>query len=384
MLVRTLLLSALFVLANIMNSVCAKESNSMEIQRAPYGKTPGGEAVELFTLTNDHGNSIKMTNYGAIIVAIEVPDRDGNRSNVTLGFKDFSGYLERHPYFGATVGRFCNRIANGKFSIDGEEYRLATNNGPNHLHGGIVGFDKQVWSVETLSPSDVASLKVTQSPGVGLRFRLRSPDGQEGYPGNLDVQADYIWDNDNKLTLVLVANADKSTHVNLTNHAYFNLGGWGSGKITDHELTLSSSKYLAVDDTLIPTGELVNVAGTPLDFSEPHQIGERIAQLTATNGYDHCFVVDGEPGQLRACAKVVDPASGRAMEIETTQPGVQLYTGNFLDGSANAGGFKQHEAFCLETQHYPDSPNKPNFPSTLLKPGEKFREVTSFRFYVVR
>lgn len=349
------------------------DSKGMKIERTKYGVTADGKQVDLITLTNAAGNQVQMTNYGAIIVSISVPDRKGEKTNVTLGFDKLEGYLQRHPYFGATVGRFCNRIAKGTFTLDDKKYTLEINNGPNHLHGGKVGFDALIWNAEELKTDN----------SVGIRFSLESPDGQEGYPGTLKVIADYVWDNQSTLTLRFEATTDKPTHLNLTNHAYFNLGGWKGGVVHDHQLKLSSTKYLVVDDTMIPTGAIVDVAGTPMDFRQPHAIGERIAQLTATNGYDHCFVVEGASGKLRPCASVVDPKSGRAMDVQTTQPGVQLYTGNFLSGSESNGNFKQHEAFCLETQHYPDAPNRPEFPSTLLKPNEKFEHTTTFRFYTV-
>ncbi len=256
-----------------------------------------------------------MTNYGAIVVSIDVPDRDGKLANVNVGFDKLDGYLERHPYFGATVGRFCNRIAKGRFTLEGKEYTLAVNNGPNHLHGGEVGFDKQVWSSE--------ELKTDQA--IGIRFKLTSPDGQEGYPGTLAVTADYLWDNQSTLTVRLAATTDKTTVLNLTNHAYFNLGGPKSGTIHDHQLQLHCAKYLTVDADMIPTGTIANVEGTPLDFRQPHAIGERIGQLTATNGYDHCFVIDGAAGALRPVANVIDPKSGRSMEVQSTEIGVQLY-----------------------------------------------------------
>ena len=346
----------------------------MKIEKSSYGKTASGDAIDLYSITNSAGHSIQLTNYGAIIVSINVPDKTGQLANVTLGFDKLDGYLQRHPYFGATVGRFCNRIAKGTFAIDGQQYKLAINNGPNHLHGGNVGFDMLVWKAEEVSSEKQA----------GIRFTLLSPDGQEGYPGNLNVTAEYLWDESSTLTAKFSATSDKPTPVNLTNHAYFNLGGSKSGVIYDHQLQLHCDKYLAVDNDMIPTGAIVDVANTPLDFRQPHTIGERISQLPATNGYDHCFVVNGDAGKLRACANVVDPKSGRGMEIQTTQPGVQLYTGNFLAGNEGNGGFKQHEAFCLETQHYPNAPNKPSFPSTLLKPGEKFEQTTTFKFYVAK
>jgi aldose 1-epimerase len=345
----------------------------LSIEKKPFGMADKAP-VTLYTLTNAEGNSVQMIDYGAIIVSIQVPDRQGKKVNVTAGFDSIDGYLQRHPYFGSTVGRFCNRIAKGKFTLEGKTYSLAINNGPNHLHGGEVGFDKKMWSVEELK-SDTS---------VGLRFTLVSPDGDEGYPGTLTTIAEYVWDNSNALTLTFKASTDKPTVLNLTNHAYFNLAGPGSGTVYNHELTLSADEYLPVDDTMIPTGQTASVVGTPLDFTSAHKIGERIAELKATNGYDHCFVVRGATGQLRTAAFVIDPSSGRSMTVETTQPGVQLYTGNFLQGIPGSANYKMHEAFCLETQHYPDSPNQPNFPTTVLKPGEPFTEVTKFTFGLIR
>jgi len=359
------------------NFVFAEENTfatPMAIDKKPFGKTADGKSVTLYTLKNDSGNTVELIDYGAIVVSINVPNKAGNRTNVTAGFSTIDGYLQRHPYFGATVGRFCNRIAKGKFTLDGKTYNLATNNGPNHLHGGEVGFDKRMWTVS----------EVKGDGSVGLRFTYVSPDGEEGYPGNLTTVAEYRWDNQNCLTLDLSATTDKPTVLNLTNHAYFNLGGARSGTIHDHELTLSCDQYLPVDDGMIPTGVLADVKGTALDFTSPHKIGERIGQLKSTNGYDHCFVVRGKAGELRPTAKVVDPVSGRTMEIKTTQPGVQLYTGNFLDGGPGNAGYKTHEAFCLETQHYPDAPNQASFPTTVLKPNEKFHQVTTFTFGVTK
>jgi len=346
----------------------------MQIESAPYGKTTDGQRVTLYTLTNANGNTVQMIDYGAIVVSINVPDRSGKKTNITAGFSSIDGYLKRHPYFGATVGRFCNRIAKGSFSVDGKSYSLAINNGPNHLHGGLVGFDKLMWKAAEVK-SDVS---------VGLNFTLISPDGQEGYPGTLTVSAEYTWDNDNKLSIKFTASSDKATHVNLTNHAYFNLSGANSGTVYKHELTLPCSKYLPVNADMIPLGQFSNVAGTPLDFTAKHMIGERIAELKDTNGYDHCFVVDGAAGKLRPAASVVDPASGRTMDVMTTQPGIQLYSGNFLDGTPDNSGFKRHEAFCLETQHFPDSPNQVSFPSTLLKPGQMLEETTTYKFGIAK
>lgn len=346
----------------------------MGIESKPFGKTASGDTVTLYTLTNSSGNTVKMIDYGAIIVSIDVPDREGKKANVNAGFDSLDGYLQRHPYFGSTVGRFCNRIANGKFTIEGKEYNLFINNGPNHLHGGKVGFDQQIWKTE----------KIEDAGKVSLRFTLHSPDGQEGYPGNLDVTAEYTWDDSNKLSIRFIAKTDKATHVNLTNHAYFNLGGPSGGKIYDHELRLSAKEYVPVNENMIPLGQTATVTGTALDFTNPTKIGDRIQTLEATKGYDHCFVVAGEAGKLRPAAQVVDPKSGRTMVVETTQPGIQLYTGNFLAGDGSTANYGQHEAFCLETQHYPDSPNQPEFPTTLLKPGETLDETTTYQFGVAK
>lgn len=353
----------------------ANESNSkMGIAKSSFGKTASGETVTLYTLTNSQGNTVKMIDYGAIIVSIDVPDKTGKLANVNAGFNSMDGYMMSHPYFGATVGRFCNRIAKGKFSIDGKEYTLATNNGPNHLHGGKVGFDKLMWKVTELV--DVASM--------GLRFSLTSADGDEGYPGTLKVTADYFWDNDNKLSIKFTASTDKATHLNLTNHAYYNLAGIGSGKVYDHELMLACGNYLPIDADMIPTGEKASVKSTDLDFTAKKSIGARIEKFPETGGYDHCFVVDGTPGQLRKAAEVVEPKSGRTMTVYTTQPGIQLYTGNFLDGTAANAMLPKHGAFCLETQHFPDTPNQPNFPTTLLKPGQSFEQTTTYQFGVTK
>jgi len=363
-----------FVSAILLTSTSYSNESNMRIDTAPFGKTADGASVTKFTLVNANGNTVEMIDYGAIVVSINVPDRNGIKTNVTAGFPSLDGYLTRHPYFGATVGRFCNRIAKGKFSISGTEYTLAVNNGPNHLHGGIVGFDKLMWQTE----------KVVTSSSVGLRFSLTSPDGQEGYPGTLKVVADYVWDNENQLSIRFAATTDKPTHVNLTNHAYFNLSGAGSGTIYKHQLALMCDQSLEIDGEMIPTGKRTSVQGTPMDFTVQHAIGDKIQELKATNGYDHCYVVRGEVGKLRMAAKVLDPASGRTMEVQTTQPGIQLYTGNFLDGSQGNAGFKQHEAFCLETQHFPDAPNQSSFLTTLLQPNQTLSETTIYRFGVLK
>jgi aldose 1-epimerase len=319
-----------------------------------------------------------MTEYGATVVAVETPDREGKLANITLSFPTLDGYLERHPYFGSTVGRYCNRIAKGKFKIGDEEYTLATNNGPNHLHGGKVGFDAVVWKAEEVKTDDA----------VGLKFNYTSAEGEEGYPGKLDVAVTYLLTNADELRIDYEANTDKPTVVNLTNHNYWNLGGAGSGKIVDHVLEIAADKYLPIDDTAIPTGELATVENTPFDFRSAHPIGDQNDELKkephTTKGYDHCFVLRSQSGELAMAAKVTDPKSGRTMEIHTTEPGIQLYCGNFLDGSESNGGFQQHEAFCLETQRYPDSPNKPEFPTSLLKPGETYKSTTVHKFSVAK
>jgi aldose 1-epimerase len=341
-----------------------------------FGKTKDGQDVQVFTLINTHGLRVKLIDYGATVISVETPDKDGKLANITLGFPSLEGYLQRHPYFGSTVGRYGNRIAGGKFKLDGKEYTLATNNGPNHLHGGNKGFDAMLWKAEPIKkPSE-----------VGVKFSYTSPDGEEGYPGTLQVTATYTLTNNNELRIDYSATTDKATVVNLTNHCYWNLAGAGSGTILQHELTLAADQYLPIDETSIPTGKPADVKGTPFDFTTPHTIGERIDEVKKaphqTKGYDHCYVLRGQAGQLELAAKAKDPASGRVMEIFTTEPGIQLYCGNFLGGGAGEAGYKQHEAFCLETQHYPDAPNQPSFPTTLLKPGETFRSTTLHKFSV--
>jgi aldose 1-epimerase len=348
----------------------------LAVDQKPFGKTKDGQEVTVFTLANGRGMRVRLIDYGATVIGVEAPDKSGKAANVTLGFPTLAGYLERHPYFGSTVGRYANRIANGKFQLDGKEYTLATNNAPTHLHGGEKGFDAVLWKAEPVSAPD----------SCGVKFSNTSENGEEGYPGTLKVTATYTLTLNNELRIDYEATTDKPTVVNLTNHCYWNLGGAGSGTILKHELTLAADEYLPIDETSIPTGKPAPVKGTPFDFTTPHAIGERINEVKQdphkTKGYDHCFVVRGEPGKLRPAAKAKDPASGRVMEISTTEPGVQLYCGNFLGGGAGEGGYKQHEAFCLETQHYPDAPNQPQFPSTTLRPGETFRSTTVHKFSV--
>jgi aldose 1-epimerase len=346
-------------------------AEEMSLSRDEFGKTADGQEIAIYTIVNTNGTVLKMTDFGAIVVALEVADRNGKRQNVTLGFDNLDGYLGAHPYFGATIGRFGNRIAKGKFTLDGEQYTLATNNSPNHLHGGDKGFDKRVWDVEEVETDD----------GLGLKFTRTSPDGEEGYPGTLKVSVVYLLTNDDELKIDYTATTDKATTLNLTNHCYWNLAGAGSGTVLDHELMIAADKYLPVDATMIPTGELANVRGTPLDFTSAKKIGRDIAQMQGDpGGYDHCFALRSQGGELALAAKLKDPASGRVMEVYTTQPGIQFYTGNFLDGSPEVGGFNKHFACCLETQHYPDSPNRRDFPSAILRPGETFQQTTVHKF----
>lgn len=345
----------------------------------PFGEAEG-EAVDLYTLTNANGVEVKIMTYGGIVQSILVPDRDGEMENVTLGFESLDKYLAGHPYFGNITGRYANRIALGKFSIGDETYELAINNEPNALHGGEKGFDKFVWAAE----------EVTGDDGVGVKLSRTSPDGEEGYPGNLDVEVTYTLTDSDELRIDYRATTDAPTVVNLTNHAYFNLAGEGTGSIDGHELQLMASNYTPVDETLIPTGEIAPVAGTPLDFTTPHPIGERIRddfeQLVIGRGYDHNFVLDRsspDDASLIVAARVVEPESGRTLEISTTEPGIQFYSGNFLDGSLVGGAgkmYRQGDGFALETQHYPDSPNQEAFPSTLLEPGETFESTTVYAF----
>ncbi len=366
--VRTsLILTCLLSFANAM-----AESNQMKIQTKSLGNTPDGQPVTQYTLINSHGHSVSVMNWGATLMDVNVPDRDGKQANVNLAFDSLEPYLAGHPYFGSTVGRFCNRIGEGRFTIDGKEYQVTLNHGKHHLHGGKTNFTYQYWSGESYQQDD----------RTGVRFRLTSPDGQEGFPGTVQATVDYSWNNQNELTVAFTATTDAPTHINLTNHSYWNLGGMGSGTVRDHVAVIEADQWLDVDADLIPTGKLNAVEATPLDFRQPTALGKRIDQLEATKGYDHCYVVRGEAGKLRSAAKVVDPQSGRVLEIETTQPGMQLYTANHLPGNERSAGHGQHEAFCLETQHYPNAPNREQFPSTLLRPGETLNEITVHRFSV--
>ena len=348
----------------------------LAVTRAPFGRTPDGQDIEVFTLRNANGIEVKAITYGGIITSLKTPDRNGAMADIVLGFDSLDGYLGDHPYFGAIIGRYGNRIANGRFTLDKNEYRLAVNNGPNHLHGGVKGFDKQVWTPEILGNNAV-------------RFSRISPDGEEGYPGTLQVAVVYSLTNYNELIVEYQANTDLPTHVNLTQHSYFNLAGAGSGDILGHELMIAADSYTPVDATLIPTGEVATVAGTPFDFRTPTAIGARIGaahpQIKNGQGYDHNWVLTRIKDSPQLAARVVEPASGRVLEVATTEPGMQFYAGNFLDGTiAGKGGraYGRRSGFCLETQHYPDSPNQPDFPSTELRPGDMYSSRTIFRFDV--
>lgn len=343
-----------------------------KVEKSFFGITPEGDSITLFTLKNELDIVVKIMNYGGIITEIHVPDKNGKLGNITLGFDNLEQYLAGHPNFGALIGRYGNRIANAEFTLEGETYTLAANNGNNSLHGGMKGFDDVTWVPEVISCDERAA----------LRLHYLSPDGEEGYPGNLKVTVTYELLMD-QLFITYEAETDKTTVLNLTNHAYFNLAGEGS--IRDHILYINASKYTPVNVELIPIGELANVEGTPFDFRKPRVIGDRFDQLgNDPVGYDHNFVIDGSAGEKRLAAKALDPLTGRFIEVHTTEPGVQFYTGNFLDGSLLSDGraYQQHSGFCLETQHFPDSPNQVDFPSTVLRPGEHFVSQTIFRFGV--
>jgi aldose 1-epimerase len=349
------------------------------VTKSSFGTMPGGAAVDLYRLTNANGLEVGAINYGGIITTIRVPDRNGRLGDIVLGFDRLDGYLKEHPFFGAIVGRYGNRIAGGRFTLDGRTYTLATNNGANHLHGGNRGFDKVLWDAK---PS---------SAGAGVVFTRTSPDGEEGYPGNLIVRVTYTLTDKNELVVDYSATTDKATPVNLTQHSYFNLSADAGTDILNHELTINADRYTPVDSTLIPTGELASVEGTPFDFRKPTAIGARISQphpqLKNGQGYDHNFVLNRSGDGLEMAVRLMDPKSGRTVEVRTTEPGVQFYSGNFLDGTLKGKGgqnYPHRAGLCLETQHYPDSPNKPAFPSTILRPGQEYRTTTVFAFGVGR
>lgn len=345
--------------------------------RAPFGTLPDGTKVELFTLTNAAGLEVRAMTYGGIIVSLRVPDRRGQLDDIVLGYDTAAAYAAPHPYFGAIVGRYANRIANARFTLDGKTYQLKANNGPNHLHGGVTGFDKVTWSGEPFQ----------DERGAGVVLTYTSRDGEEGYPGTLAARVTYTLTDRNELIFDYHATTDAPTVVNLSQHSYFNLAGQGARDVLEHELQIHADRYTPVDDTLIPVGDLTPVADTPFDFRTPVAIGRRIAQedvqLRRGRGYDHNYVLTRSGTGLQSAARVVERATGRTLEVSTTEPGLQLYTGNFLDGSITGKRgrvYRQRYGFCLETQHFPDSPNKPSFPSTVLRPGEEYRSRTVLTF----
>lgn len=346
----------------------------MTVASHDFGRTPDGQAVTQYILTNAHGLRAAIITYGATLTSLHAPDRDGRLDEITLGFDALDGYLAGTPYFGATVGRYANRIGGGRFALDGKTYTLAVNDPPNHLHGGTVGFDKVVWQAR----------RATTPRGEGVTFTHHSPDGDEGYPGALDVAVTYTLNGANELTIDYRATTDAPTVVNLTNHAYWQLGGPGGGTIHEHVLHMHAGRVLASDAVHLPTGALDAVPGGALDFTTPTALGARIGDVP-DGGYDHCLVIDGQPGVLRPAARVVEPVTGRTLEVDTTEPGMQLYTGNYLDGSLTSRGARlvRHSAFCLEAQAFPDAPNRPSFPSSVLRPGETYAQTTVHRFGVV-
>jgi len=364
-------------IATAQKVAAAKAVAQLNVSEAPFGKLPGGEVTTLYTLTNANGLAVKVTNYGGVITSISTPDKAGRMGDIILGFDNIEGYLQNKSYFGAMIGRYGNRIGKAQFDIDGKTYKLDMNDGVNHLHGGSKGFWSLLW--------DVKSFKTENS--VGLTLTHTSPDGDQGYPGNLKVTVVYELTNNNEFNITYKAITDKTTHVNMTQHPYFNLAGKGS--ILNQELFINGNKYTPVDSGLIPTGELAPVAGTPFDFTKPHaidqMIGQENEQLKNGGGYDHNWVLNKKSDdEWGLDARFSDPLSGRVLEVYSDEPGIQFYSGNFLDGKVNGKGvnFEYRGAICLEPQHFPDSPNKPKFPSTLLKPGVEYKSKIAFKFLV--
>ena len=358
-----------------------RAQGAVGLKKSAFGKTKDGQPVGIYTLTNSGGMEIAITNYGGVVVSIKAPDRNGKFADVVLGFDTFDAYLNNTPFFGALVGRYGNRIARARFTLDGHEYHLAANDNGNTLHGGLKGFDKRLWQAKDVSTKEAPALELT----------YLSKDGEEGFPGNLSVTVTYSLTPKNELKIDYATSTDKDTVLNLTNHSYFNLAGQGEGNILSHLMMINADRFTPVDATLIPTGELKSVAGTPLDFRKPTAIGARIdaddQQMKFGRGYDHNFVLNRKGGGLILAARVTEPSSGRVLEVLTTQPGLQFYTGNFLDGTIHGKAGKiypRRSAFCMETQHFPDSPNQPQFPTAVLKPGEHFQSTTVFRFSTVK
>lgn len=364
----------IYFLAACVLAVCASAETRNKVEKTSFGKVDG-KNISLYTLKNSHGMEVSITNYGATIVSIKVPDNKGQIADVSLGYDNIDGYVADKSYFGVTAGRYANRIAKGRFTLDGKTHQIPLNDGPNALHGGKIGFNKRIWEEKDV-PTENA-----------VEMSYRSPDGEEGFPGNLKVIVTFTLTESNELRLDYLATTDKDTVLNLTNHTYFNLHGEGNGDILGTEMTIHASQMTPVDSTLIPVGELRQVKGTPFDFLTEHTIGERINQsddqLKLGRGYDHNFVIDRQKPGMVLAVKAYDQRSGRVLEVLTDQPGVQFYTGNFLDGTVHGKDGKKYEyrtGFCLETQHFPDSPNHPKFPTTELKPGEKFTSTTIYRF----
>jgi aldose 1-epimerase len=369
-----ILISAVLLFLLLSSCFLNKPRVTRQISSRPFGKTPEGEQVDLYTITNANGASVAISTYGGVIVSLKMPDRAGKMGDVVLGFDKFEDYLKAGPYFGAIIGRYANRIAHATFTLDGIEYKLAKNNGDNSLHGGTRGFDKRLWIAK-------------EAPLQGLELHYTSGDGEEGYPGSLSATVTYGLSDNNELQIDYLATTDKETVLNLTNHSYFNLAGQGEGDILQHQVMISADRFTPVDKDMIPTGELRRVAGTPFDFRQTHAIGDRIdaadEQLMLAKGYDHNFVLNNAGASLDLVARITDPKSGRAMDVLTTEPGLQFYTANFLNGSLKGKGGKvygRRSAFCMETQHFPDSPNRPDFPSTVLESGVPFKSTTIYRF----
>ncbi len=373
-LTRLAVIASILALSAPMSASDAPQARKeLAVTGSVFGRMPSGRDVTIFELTNANGLRARVMEYGAILVSLEVPDRQGKPGDIALGFDDLESYLKRNPMFGSTVGRYANRIANASFRLDGVEYQITKNSGRNHIHGGNEKrFDRVLWTGYPYKTDTEA----------GVRFTHLSLDGEEGFPGNLDCIVTYALTNRNELRITYSATTDKPTIVNLTNHSYFNLAGAGNGDVLNHEITMTAPWYTPAGDGLIPTGEIRAVTGTPLDFTTPHTIGERIAELADTRGYDHNYVLKASYGEPALAARVYEPTSGRVMEVTTTQPGVQLYTANGMKNVKGKAGktYDNHAGYCLETQHFPDSPNKPHFPSTVLRPGQTYLTTTTFAF----
>jgi len=361
------------------NTISDTTKTMASITKASFGKLPDGQEITLYTVTNKNGVEMKVMNYGAIITSLKTPDKNGVLEDIVLGYDSLAGYLKESPFFGAVVGRYGNRIAKGKFTLDGKEYTLAINNGVNALHGGVKGFDKVFWNIE----------EVPSAEGPALKLSYLSKDMEEGYPGNLKAEVIYTLTDNNELRFDYTATTDKTTVVNLTQHSYFNLTGNAKRDILDHELMLTSDEIVPIDKTLIPTGKLRKVANTPFDFTSPQVIGKRIndkdEQIEMGGGYDHCFVLRDASDSLKLAAVLTEPTSGRKVEVYTTEPGIQFYSGNFLTGSITGKGnvvYARRFGLCLETEHFPDSPNQKQFPSVVLKPGETYKTSTVYKFGV--